>query len=156
MRHIILTVLFLSSFYSHAQNKLLPAGTIVTVVLLHDISSKNAKIGDDINFETSDEIIVNDYVMVRKGIKVTGKVTESNKAKGKGKVGTLNFTIDNMYLESGKIIKLTTELKNKAKDHSTPMVAIVLNPFLLLKKGKNVSFEKGHVFTVYVDSDTVL
>jgi hypothetical protein len=156
MRHVFLTLLFLLPLFCQSQTKILPAGTTVTVVLLQDISSKNSKVGDVINFETADEVIVNDFVMIHKGVKVIGRITESIKAKGKSTAGTLNFTIEKLYLENGNAIKLTTELKNKAVDNSKPAVIVVLNPFLLLKKGKNVSFEKGHIFTVYVDADTAL
>ncbi|MEO6670276.1 MAG: hypothetical protein ABIN36_12415 [Ferruginibacter sp.] len=156
MRYRIVMILFLIPFFCEAQVKVIPAGTTVNVTLQQDLSSKNAKVGDVINFITSDEVIVNDYVLVHKGVKVTGTVTESVKAKGRNKAGTLNFTIEKMYLDNDKVIKLTTELKNKAKDNSVSVVKKVLLPGTALRKGNNVSFEKGYVFIVYVDADTPL
>lgn len=139
-----------------ASKKILYEGTIVTVKLLNEISSKTANEGDIIEFETTEPIIEGDRVLVQKGAKVSGQVTESAKAKGLGKAGKLNFTIDYLTVGSGKKVKLTSELKaeGKSKTGASVAQAVLLTPLFLLKKGKNIKFEAGHVFKVFVESDT--
>ena len=145
-------------FITHAQTdstKMLPAGTVITISLLQDISSKTSEVGDVLMFETSEPVIIGDRVMVPKGAGVTGKITESERAKGLGKAGTLNFTIDWLKVGS-KNVKLSGEQKTKGSQKTGTAVAeaVLLSPLFLLKKGKNKKFEKGHIFKVFVDSDT--
>jgi ribosomal protein L21 len=137
-----------------ARNRLYE-GTIVTIQLMQDLSSKNANEGDILEFETTEPIIVGDKVLVHKGAKVTGKVTESARRKGMGKAGKLNFTIDYLTLPGGKIIKLTSEQKVDGKNTTGAAVAqaVLLTPLFLLKKGKDVKFEKGHIFKAFIEKD---
>ena len=130
-------------------------GTIVTIQLLQDLSSNNANEGDILEFETTEPIIVGDKVLVHKGAKVTGKVTESAKRQGMGKAGKLNFTIDYLTLPTGQIVKLTSEQKANGKSTTGAAVAqaVLLTPLFLLKKGKDVKFEKGHIFKAFVQND---
>ena len=73
-----------------------------------------------------------------------------------GKAGKLNFTIDYLTIGSGKKVKLTSEIKTegKAKVGASVAQAVLLTPLFLLKKGKNIKFEAGHEFKVFVESDT--
>jgi hypothetical protein len=130
-------------------------GTILTLQLLQEISSKTANVGDVLEFETTEPVIVGDKVLVQKGAKVSGKITEAERRKGMGKAGILNFTIDYLNLPSGKIIKLSGEQKGKGKNKTGAAVAeaVLLTPLFLLKKGKNITFEKGQIFKAFVEKD---
>lgn len=137
--------------------KIITAGTVVSVILQEDISSKTSDEGKIIHFLTSQPIISGDRVLVPAGAIVTGTITESEKAKGLGKAGKLSFTID--WLSVGeKKIKLTGEQKANGKQKTGTAVAeaVLLTPLFLLKKGKNKKFDKGQLFQVYVDNDTTL
>jgi hypothetical protein len=127
----------------------------MTIQLLQEISSKTANVGDVLEFETIEPVIVGDRVLVQKGAKVTGKITEAERRKGMGKAGVLNFTIDYLNLPSGKIIKLTGEQKGQGKNKTGAAVAeaVLLTPLFLLKKGKNITFEKGQIFKAFVEKD---
>lgn len=136
-------------------NKILYEGTIVTVKLLKDISSKSANEGDVVEFETSEPVINGSYVLIPAGVKVYGKVTESEKKKMLGKAGKLNFTIDYLTLPNGRTIKLEGEQKGKGKNKGGAAVAeaVLLTPLFLLKKGKNVHFDKGQIFKAFVEKE---
>lgn len=162
MKHLLTMALITIAGLANAQTatdsanaKKLPEGTIVTVSLLQELSSKTNMAGEIIEFETSEPVIVGDRVLVPKGAHVTGKITESEKAKGMGKAGVLNFTIDYLTLPSGKIVKLTSEIKTKGDNKTGTAVAeaVLLTPLFLLKKGKNKKFEKGQQFKVFVAQD---
>lgn len=147
--------------YANAQidsSKVLQEGTIVTLQLLQEISSKTANEGDILEFETVEPVIVGDRVLVSKGAKANGRVTDAAKAKGLGKAGTLEFTIDHLTLSNGKIIKLTSEYSAKGKQKLGAAItqAVLLTPLFLLKKGKNLKFEAGHIFKVFVAKDYYL
>jgi hypothetical protein len=137
---------------------ILPEGTIVSVQLMQDINSGTANVGEVLTFETSEPITVGDKMLVDKGLKVTGKVIEAAPRKGLGKAGKLNFSIDYLYLPNGKVVKLTTELKANGKDKVGTAVAeaVLLTPLFLLKKGKDIKFEKGQIFKAFVEENTLL
>jgi hypothetical protein len=152
---LFVNILPISLFAQVDATKILSEGTVITVQLLQDISSKTANTGDVLDFETSEQIIVNNNILVPKGEKVTGKVTDSERAKGLGKSGTLKFSIDFLSLADGKIIKLTSDQSAKGQNKLGASVAeaVLLTPLFLLKKGKNIKFEKGHIFKVFVSKD---
>ena len=127
-------------------------------MLMQDISSSTANVGDILQFETTEPVIIGDKVLVHKGTKVTGKVTNSEKRKAMGKAGKLEFTIDYLNMPNGKNVRLTGEQKSDGKNKTGAAVAqaVLLTPLFLLKKGKNKKFDKGHIFQVFVEVDTAL
>lgn len=133
----------------------LSQGTVLTVQLMQDISSATNNEGDIIEFETTEPIIVGDKVLVFKGAKVHGKITESEKRKAMGKAGKLNFTIDYLTMPNGKNVKLSSEMKASGKNKAGAAVAeaVLLTPLFLLKKGKTIKFEKGHIFKAFIGED---
>ena len=64
-----------------------PAGTVIPVILTSRVSTKNSKDGDGIYGKTSFPITVNNKIVIREGSYVRGKITEVKRAgrvKGKG------------------------------------------------------------------------
>ena len=139
-------------------SKILYEGTVVTVELLEDISSSKSNEGDIIKFQITEPIIVGDRVLVSKGATVTGQITNSERKKGMGKAGKLEFTIDYLNLPSGKNVKLTSEVKSSGKNKTGAAVAqaVLLTPLFLLKKGKNIKFDKGQIFKAFIEHDVQL
>lgn len=133
-------------------------GTIVSLQLLQDISSSSANVGDVLEFETNEPIIIDNMVVVPKGTKASGKVTEATPRKIAGKAGKLNFTIDYLNFANGKVIRLNSEQKGTGKNKTGTAIAeaVLLTPLFLLKKGKNIKFEKGQIFKAFVEKDTEL
>lgn len=166
MKHALITLVMALPFTLTAQTTdstnanqlLLQEGTVVSLSLMQDISSKKNTAGDVIEFETAEPVIIGDRVAIAKGAKVTGKITECEKAKGMGKAGKLNFTIDYLTTPAGKIIKLTTEIKADGKNKTGTAVAeaVLLTPLFLLKKGKNKEFKKGDPFKAFIAQDYTL
>lgn len=167
MKHALFTLLTALPFSLIAQTTdstttgnqmVLQEGTVVSLTLLQDINSKKNTAGEIIEFETTEPVIIGDRVAIPKGAKATGKITESEKAKGLGKAGKLNFTIDYLTTPAGKIIKLTTEVKADGKNKTGTAVAeaVLLTPLFLLKKGKNKEFKKGDPFKAFIAQDTTL
>ncbi|MBD1364412.1 hypothetical protein IDJ77_11385 [Mucilaginibacter sp. ZT4R22] len=136
--------------------KHLSEGSMLTVELMQALSSKTANSGDVLEFQTTEPLIVGDRVILNKGLKVSGRITECQKARGMGKAGSLNFSIDFLTLEDGRIVKLTdVDIKETGKTTTGAAVAeaVLLTPFFLLKKGKNIEYAKGKVFKVFVAKD---
>jgi hypothetical protein len=130
-------------------------GTLISVQLDQELNSKTANVGDVVALELSEPIIINSREILSKGIKVSGVVTQAGKARGLGKAGTLSFTINYIILPDGRNIKLTSEQSVAGKTTTAAMAAeaVLLTPFFLFKKGKNITYEKGKIFKVFVAQD---
>lgn len=133
-------------------------GTIIKAALTKDISGKEVSIGQSIDFELYENVIFNDKILLHKGAKITGSVTEAQRSKALGKKGKLAFSIDYLYLPNGKVIKLRSQVEKNLKGSGAAVAAgaILLSPLALLFNGKNAKYEKGEVFTAYVDKETKL
>jgi hypothetical protein len=182
MKKIILCAVLLSSFCSFSQEtvsstivtppppviatvttpsvakRTLQEGTIIKVAINEDISGKEVQVGQKIAFTTTEDLIQGDRVILHKGLKVMGSVTEAAKSKGLGKKGKLSFNIEYLYLENGKVVKLRSEVKKNLNGAGGLVVAsaILISPVALFVHGKNAKYEKGEVFDAYVDQTAEL
>lgn len=136
----------------------LSEGTVLKVALNDDISGKEVSVGQKINFTTTEDIIQGNYIVLKKGLKVVGTVTEAAKSKGLGKKGKLAFSIDYLYLESGKVVKLRSDITKNLNGSGAVVVAaaVLLSPVALFVHGKNAKYEKGEVFEAYVTENVTL
>lgn len=136
----------------------LQEGTIIKAALTKDISGKEVNVGQTIDFELVDNVILNDKIVIPKGAKITGSVTDAQRSKALGKKGKLAFSIDYLYLTNGKVIKLRSQVEKNLKGSGAAVAAgaILLSPVALLFNGKNAKYVKGEVFTAYIDKEVKL
>lgn len=136
----------------------LPEGTVIKVSLSQDLNGKKLEVGQKINFLTNENVIVGDRVLVKEGLKVTGTITEAASSGMLAKRGKLAFSIDYLYLENGKVVKLTSNVKKEVKSSTGVVVAsaVLLSPLALFIGGKNAKYEKGELFEAYVDETTAI
>jgi hypothetical protein len=154
---LILGVLFCIHLSTQAQSPIiLQEGTVVQVQLLETLDSRLAKVGDLVNLRVNEDVEVDGVVVIKRGTEATGRVTISQASKMAGKKGMLDFTIDYTKTVTGKNIRLnTTTNGGDGKSYTTGVIAAaaIVNPLALLIKGKNVTVEKGKLFSAYVGQD---
>ena len=157
MKKIILGCALIISMSVFSQ-KTISEGTIIKVSINNDISGKDVSIGTKVDFTTTEDLIQGNTVVLRKGLKVVGTVSEAAKSKGLGKKGKLSFNIEYLYLDNGKVIKLRSEIKKNLNGSGAEVVAaaVLFAPIALFIHGKNAKYEKGEVFDAYVDETIVL
>lgn len=133
-------------------------GTIVRVRLIEALDSRTAAVGDIVNLEVADPIIVNGVTVVENGARVTGKVIESVKNKNLGRKGKLDFSIDFARAIDGQNVPLTSNVKSGGKDAVVGVVAAaaIINPLALFIKGKAATMPKGTEFNCYVTRSIVI
>ena len=136
----------------------IPKDTVLNMELLMDISSKTAKVGDDVPLAIIDNIIINDVVVIPKGARVNAKVTKATGSGLFGRAGKLEFMIDSVSALNGVKIPLeyTTKREAGSDDGAVAVVAAVSIVGGLFMKGKNVSFPAGSKFAAKVVNDTDL
>lgn len=136
----------------------IPKDTTLNLELESEITSKKAKVGDDVPLVTTENIILNDVVIIPKGTRVNARVTKATGSGLFGRAGKLEFTIDSVQAMNGVKIPLayTTIREAGSDDGALAVVAAVSVIGGLFMKGKNVSFPAGSKFAAKVVADTDL
>src|ERR1035438_842584 len=138
-----------------AQVLTLQDGTPVRLRLERTVSSASAHVGETVDFEVTEPVINENYVVIPKGAVVLGRVTKVETKRRFGRAGALELSIDSVRLPDGGTILLRATPEKGEGDMSRGRVAatIVASPVLVWVKGKNVMFEKGTETTAYVSGD---
>lgn len=131
-------------------------GTMIKVENTRVLDSGKEKVGNKIEFVLAEPITSGDRVVIQKGARVVGTVTEASKSKMAGRKGELNFSVDFLYLPGdNRPIRLRAQQtgSSEGKSRTTAVIAaaVVVNPLFLVVKGKNIVVQPGTSFDVYID-----
>jgi hypothetical protein len=134
---------------------LLQDGTPVRLRLDRTVSSANVHVGETVDFEVTEPVINQNYVVIPKGAVALGRVTKVETKRRFGRAGALELSIDSVRLPDGRTIPLRATSEKGENDMSGARVAatIAVSPILVWVKGKDVTFEKGTETTAYVSGD---
>lgn len=121
--------------------------TPVHLKLGRALSSESAKVGEEVNFEVADDLVVNGYIVVKKGASAAGTVTEAEPRGRMGKAGKLNVSVNSVQLADGGKLALRSFGINTASSEQKSGVS--LPKF----HGKELVFAQGSELTAYVDGD---
>jgi hypothetical protein len=138
-----------------AQVHTLQDGTPVRLRLNRTVSSAEAHVGETVDFEVTEPVINQSYVVIPKGAVALGHVTKVEGKRRFGRAGTLELSIDSVRLPDGRTLPLRATPEKGEGDMSGARVAatIAASPVLVWVKGKDVTFEKGSETTAYVSGD---
>jgi hypothetical protein len=130
-------------------------GTPVRLRLNRTVSSAIAHVGETVDFEVTEPVINQNYVVIPKGAVALGRVTKVETKRRFGRAGALELSIDSVRLPDGRTIPLRATREKGEGDMSGARVAatIAASPVLVWVKGKDVTFEKGTETTDYVVGD---
>lgn len=161
----VVAVLVLASIPLPAQAQqpfVLTDGTPVRVRLNRNLSSAEAKVGDPVDFDVVEDILVNGTLIIERGSRVLATITDAAQGARMGKAGRLTVSIDHGRSVLGEKIALRAVKENK-KGHeggSNSAVdiasSIVTAPLFLFMKGKEITIPKGTEVTAYVHGDVRL
>jgi len=138
-----------------AQVHTLQDGTPVRLRLNRTVSSAEAHVGETVDFEVTEPVINQSYVVIPKGAVALGHVAKVEGKRRFGRAGTLELSIDSVRLPDGRTLPLRATPEKGEGDMSGARVAatIAASPVLVWVKGKDVTFEKGSETTAYVSGD---
>ena len=133
----------------------IPDGTEVKLVLKNPVSSATARQEQRIEFTASEQVVVHGVTVIEKGAPAVGHVTEAQPAKGFGRKGKLNFSIDTVRATSGENIRLRSSKTATGSDSygKAGVVTLLTGPLGALVKGKDIEVPAGTEFTIYIDGD---
>jgi hypothetical protein len=150
-----------ASAYAQTQN-LLPDGTPVRMRIGRNLSSADAQVGENVDFEVLDEVKINELVVIPRGATAMATVTDAKSKKSMGRAGHLDVNIDYVRTASGEKIPLRGIQDAKAGGHvgamtgaivATSIVFFPAAPLFLFIKGKDITIPKGHEITAYINGD---
>jgi hypothetical protein len=140
-------------------------GTPIKLRLDRNLSSADAKAGDNIDFEVLEEVKVNDVVVIPKGNIAIGTVTAAEHKKRMARGGKLDIEIDYVKLADGEKAAIRAVKETKGGGHTgamtgaivaTSLVAWPAAPFFLFMHGKDTTIPKGTEITAYVNGNMPL
>lgn len=145
-----------------AQQIEIPEGTKVKVRLDQPLTSETAEEGQPVQLGVSEDIRLNDSVVILRDSVVHGTIMQAVPKRRMGRTGKLDFSIDDIVAADGTKIPLRySPVKKEGGSHSvrtgviTAGVAVLFwpaAPFVLLTKGKESTFAKGMTFEVFTDA----
>jgi hypothetical protein len=146
---------FFFALAATAQVLTLQDGTPVRLRLNRTVSSFNAHVGEVVDFEVTEPVINQNYVVIPKGAVALGRIAKVETKRRFGRAGALELSIDSVRLAGGLTIPLRATPEKGEGDMSGARKAatIAASPVLVWVKGKEVTFEKGTETTAYVSGD---
>jgi len=137
-------------------------GTPVKLRLRENVSSGSARTGQEVPFETVDEIQVDGVTVLPKGSTAVAVVTEAESKRTMGRAGKLNMAISYARLKDGDKVALRAVSEQKGGSHTGAMAGAMVAtslivwpaaPFFLFMKGKDITIPQGTEITAFVDGD---
>lgn len=150
-----------------AARTVLPKGTDVKLEFDTAMSSKTAKEGDKVRFHVTEDVKVDDAVVIREGTPVTGTITKVNKRGRYGVNARIQLKMSSVKTVSGRYAPLGYKTKGQAVGERTGEAAgataggaLLLGPLGLAAGyfivGKTVEAKPGDKMTVEVAKDIPL
>jgi hypothetical protein len=143
-----------------------PDGTKIACRLDQTISSATAEEGQRVQLLVTENIKVGDTIVIPQGAPAIGTIVEAQPKRRMGRTGKLDFSIEKVRAADGEYIPVRYTLHKReggSKAVSTGVMtagAAVLfwpaAPFFLLRKGKDVTINKGVVIEVFTDQGHTL
>jgi len=124
--------------------------TPVRVKLVKTISSADARVGDSVEFEVLDDVLVQGVPVLTKGSKASGVIAEAEPKKRFGRGGRLAISITSVRLVDGQQAALRGYHEESGSSNTS---SSAVNP---LASGKDVAILKDAEFPALVDGDVPL
>jgi hypothetical protein len=139
----------------------LPKGTKIRLEFVDGLSSKTARVGDEVLFRVVDDVLVNGEVVIRKGTEATGNVTRVDRGRRFGVNARVTIDIRDIGAVDGTRVPVSDRKSGKKTGGGTDKAAIaagagvlVLGPIGLglgyFVTGKEVAVKPGSTMTTTV------
>jgi len=145
---------FSSQEPSPARALTLPEGTALQVFLLDPLYSKKAKkegVGQTIQFEVAEDVVVDGVTAVRRGALATAHMSEVQGSKIAGRHAEMAFVFDAVTAVDGQSIPIKADEKAKGGRHNETVRNLMITPaFGWMAKGSEAFIRAGTGYDVAV------
>lgn len=137
-------------------------GTPLRLRLQRTLSSADAHVNEQVDFDVLDEVKVNGAVVIPKGSLAWGTVTAAQSKRRMARGGKLDVNVDSVRLANGEKVALRAVKNSAGGGHAgamaggmvaTAIFVPVAAPLFLLMHGKDVSIPKGTEITAYINGN---
>jgi hypothetical protein len=138
-----------------APKLVLPKGTMVRLMVLKEVNSRDNKPGDRFVLRVDEAVQIHGVTVIPIGAKGWGELVGAERTGEVGKSGRINARL--LYVEAnGQRVDLEGERQSSGGGGTGQVVASVLafGPFGLLMKGNNASLKAGEILNGYTLADT--
>jgi PEGA domain len=146
-------LLFAAAQSVYAVRVRVPEGTVVSLTLRSDVTTENVQKGDRVDFDVSDDVVVNDAVVISKG---AGAWAIVEKVKGAGKRDAKDamivYRLIGVQAADGQPIALRL-LPNKSKNSQPSDNDIEASSVLPGPGFRRVGAPKGKQYAAYTDAE---
>lgn len=148
-----------------SQEIVIPAETIIPMAIQDELNSKTAQEGDIVRFAVAEDVLVDDVVVIPRGMEATGTITKARKSGRFGKDGKIEITFDSVRAADSTPVPLTVGEKTKDEYKRTAGAvgasaagAIILGPVGLVGglfvHGNDVTIDSGTTMYAETKEDT--
>lgn len=142
---------------------IIPNGTKISARLEQTLTSATAEQGQQVQLSVTENVRVGDTIVIAQGAPAIGTVVLAQEKRSMGRTGKLDFSIDKVRVVDGDFVPLRYTMQKReggSKGVSTGVmtagVAVLFwpaAPFILLRKGKDVTINRGVTLEVFTDQD---
>jgi len=130
-------------------------GTEVKLTFNQDLSSKTARVGDIVEFLLDEDLRAADVVVVRKGARAVGTITQVKKSGTVGRGGELSLQLDYLMARETKVrLRGAHGGQGQNKEGAVIGLTLVFGVVGFLKHGKQLEIKQGTAAKGFVDKDT--
>jgi len=156
----------------------IPAGTALDIQATHDVSSRDAKLGDLISFRVLVPVKIGDSIVIGSNALVTAQIAKAKRAGHWGKAGKLAWTMRDVVAVDLTRVSLTANADYpgglqgvSGQSHGgevatrTVVMGALLAPTIVgaplalmhgFKRGEQAVLPEGKRLVVYVQKDTII
>ena len=144
---------------------LLEDSTPVKLRINRTVSSADAQVGDNVDFEVLEDVSINGVLVIAKGGYAVATVTTAQAKRRMARGGKLDINIDYVRLLDGEKAALRAVKEVKGGGHTgamtggivaTSLVFFPAAPFFLFMHGKDITIPQGTEVTAYVNGEMKL
>jgi hypothetical protein len=144
---------------------ILQDGTPVRLRFNHNVSSADATVGQSVDLEVLEEVVVNGVTLIPKSGTAMATVTEAEPKRTMGRAGKLEIVLDFVRLVDNEKAPIRAVKQAKGGSHTagmtigivaTSLVFLPAAPLLLFIHGKDITIPKGAEVIGYINGDMKL
>lgn len=158
-RQLVTTLpLLLSAVIAHpafAQSAILPEGLAIQLQTRQDISSKSARVGDEVELTVAKAVTIGGVTLIAAGSPAVGEVVRVRDNGLLGRSGKLDIRVSK--IRAGRMdvpVRGQRNAKGKSGTLGAVGAGILFLPLAVIIRGKDVKLPAGTTFEVYVDQET--
>jgi hypothetical protein len=133
---------------------LIERDTVVRLMVLHEVSTRNAKPGDRFVLRVDEPVVAGGATVIPVGTKAWGEVLDAKKSGSVGKGGRLSARLLHIDV-GGEQVPISGESRSKGEKGSTQvaMGMLGLGPLALFAPGNHAKLKAGEIFSAYLEAD---